>query len=150
MTASSLLAQEGPGVTVLGGAAGYDLSGDGTSWVAGAAMELVPASPLVVEPGVRLFRYEPQFASEITYLFPELSVQAQLPLGWIRPYLGGGAGGAFVVEGRGSDELTVHGAFGARIRLDRRWSVRPEFRIRSVNPWVGSVGDFTLGITRGW
>jgi len=149
-TTSALPAQGGPALTVVGGAAGYDLSGDGTSWVAGAALEFVPASAIVIEPGARVFRYGPQFGPEVTYLLPEMSVQAQLPLGAIRPYLGGGAGGAFVVEGDASDELTLHAAVGARVRVDGRWSIRPELRLRSVDPWAGTLGDFTLGVTRRW
>ena len=70
------------------------------------AWELLPA--LIVEPGLTFFSYTAQFADRVSYLFPELSIQAQLPRGTVRPFLGVGGGGGFVVSGQGETAGTLH------------------------------------------
>lgn len=142
-------AQSRPALTVSGGASPYDLSGTGSGLLLGAGVDFRPAGPLVVEPGVRFFRYTAQGGADVSFLMPELSLQLQVRLGSVRPYLGAGAGSALVVEGPGDGELTLHGALGARIPLEGRWSLRPEFRVRSVDPFVGSMGDVSLGVRYG-
>lgn len=67
----------------------------------------------------------------------------------MNPYIGAGGGAAAVVAGRGDGAVTLHGTAGARIRLPGRWSLRPEVRLRSVDPFTGSTGDLTLGVRYG-
>jgi hypothetical protein len=143
-------AQEGQPVTLslVAGPSSYDLSGTGTSFAVAVqgAWELLPA--LVVEPGLTFFSYEAQFADRVSYLFPELSIQAQLPRGTVRPFLGVGGGGGFVVSGQGETAGTLHAVGGVRVQLDPRWSLRGELRVRSVDPWVGNTADFMFGVGR--
>ncbi|HET7423380.1 MAG TPA: hypothetical protein VFJ92_07460 [Gemmatimonadales bacterium] len=147
---SSTAAQEGQPVTLslTAGPSAYDLSGTGTSFAVATqgAWELLPA--LVVEPGLTFFGYEAQFADRVSYLFPEVSIQAQLPRGTVRPFLGVGGGGAFVVSGEGETAGTLHAVGGVRVQLDPRWSLRGELRVRSVDPWVGNTADFMFGVGR--
>lgn len=141
-------AQEGQPVTLslVAGPSSYDLSGTGTSFAVAAqgAWELLPA--LIVEPGLTFFSYTAQFADRVSYLFPELSIQAQLPRGTVRPFLGVGGGGGFVVSGQGETAGTLHAVGGVRVQLDPRWSLRGELRVRSVDPWVGNTADFMFGV----
>ena len=143
-------AQEDRPVTlsIAAGPSIYDLSGTGTSLaVAGqGAWELLPA--LVIELGLTFFSYEAQFADRVSYLFPEISIQAQLPRGAVRPFLGVGGGGGFVVSGEGETAGTLHAVGGVRVQLDPRWSLRGELRVRSVDPWVGNTADIMLGVGR--
>ncbi len=135
-------------LSLAAGPSSYDLSGTGTSLAVAAqnAWELLPA--LVVEPGLTFFSYEAQFADRVSYLFPEISIQAQLPHGTVRPFLGVGGGGGFVVSGEGGTAGTLHAVGGVRVQLDPRWSLRGELRVRSVDPWVGTTADFMFGVGR--
>lgn len=163
-TATAARAQLHPGLTVSAGAAPYDLSGTGTGVVVGLGADGELSRHLILEAGLRYFSYTPQFGpviagstvigppaerEDVGILFPELSVQLQLPLGTVNPYLGAGAGGAAVVEGSGESKVALHGTAGARIGLAGRWSLRPELRVRSVDPFTGSMGDLTLGVRYG-
>lgn len=133
--------------TLSGGAAPYDLSGTGTSWVAGAEVARpLAGSVLVAEAGTRLFSYRSQGGSTVTHLFPEAGLRLHVPMDPLRPYVGAGAGGSLVVEGRADAELTLHAVLGLRIRANPNWHLRPEMRIRSVDPWTGTVADFTVGV----
>ena len=147
---TSTAAQEGQPVTlsVAAGPSAYDLSGTGTSFAVAThgAWQLLPA--LLVEPGLTFFGYEAQFADRVSYLFPEVSIQAQLPRGTVRPFLGVGGGGGFVVSGQGESAATLHAVGGVRVQLDPRWSLRGERRVRSVDPWVGNSADFMFGVGR--
>ena len=143
-------AQEARPVT-LGLAAGpssYDLSGTGTSFAVAGQVAWEPLPALVLEPGVTFFSYEPQFEDRVSYLFPELSVQVQLPNGRVRPFLGVGGGGGFVVSGPGETAGTLHAVGGIRVQLDPKWSARGELRVRSVDPWVGNTADIMFGVGR--
>lgn len=145
------LAQEvgRPALGVGVGPSAYDLSGTGTSFVIAARIEYPPVNVLTLEVSVSYFEYTPQLSIRAErFLFPEVSVQGNLPLGPVWPYLGGGLGFAAVVSGRSDSHLTVHGAFGARLRLPGHWGVRGELRLRSVDPFVGNTADFTVGVAR--
>jgi hypothetical protein len=83
-----------------------------------------------------------------SYLFLELSIQAQLPHGQVRPFLGVGAGGAFVVTGPSETVATLHAVVGLRALIDQSWGIRGEFRVRSVRPWTGNTADILLGVSR--
>lgn len=141
-----LAGQADLGFAVSAGVGAYDLSGDGTEAVVGGGLEVGLGSVLLIEPALRYFRYESQFDEDIAFLLPEVSVQARLPLRAVEPYLGVGVGSAIVVEGDDDGEATLHAAAGARVPVADRWTLRPELRLRSVDPWTGTIGDFTLGI----
>ena len=147
LLAPGAFAQADPGVTLLGGVSSYDLSGTGTTWVAGVEGDVSPLRHLGVAPAVLLFRYETQGGDNASFLFPELTVRFQVPVDRFRPYLGAGLGAGLAVEGPEQDDLTLHAALGTFVRLAPSWALRPEFRVRSVDPWTGTTGDFTLGVT---
>jgi hypothetical protein len=99
-------------VGVAAGPLPYDLSGTGTGFAASIRAPWQARRWLVIEPSVGVFSYNSQFDIRSSYLFPELSIQGQLQLGRVRPYLGGGAGGAFVLGGEGETGATLHGVGG--------------------------------------
>lgn len=135
-------------VSLAVGPSEYDLSGTGTSVAAaaGLAWEVLPA--LVVEPGLTFFTYKAQFQERVSFLFPELSVQAQLPRGRVRPFLGVGAGGGFVVSGPSQTVATLHAVGGVRVQVSPSWGLRGELRVRAVRPWTGNTADFLFGVSR--
>lgn len=135
----------------LGVAAGpspYDLSGTGTGAAGAVLLAWAPLRGLVVEPGVTVFTYRSQFDERTTWLFPELSIQGELPLGRVRPFLGGGAGGGFVASGTGQTVATLHAVGGLRIALGEGWGALGEMRVRAVRPWTGNTVDFLFGVSR--
>jgi hypothetical protein len=156
LTLVALLLPVRPGAAqgrlALGVAAGpspYDLSGTGTGTSGAAFLAWRPARGLVVEPGVTVFSYRSQFGARTSLLFPELSVQGELVLGSFRPFIGGGAGGSFGLQGEGEIALTLHAVGGARADLTDAWSLLGEMRIRAVRPWTGNTVDFLFGVSRG-
>jgi hypothetical protein len=125
----------------------YDLSGVGWATVAAARVDLRLLGPLVIEPGLELFRYGTQGATKVTYLMSELSLQVQASLGPVHPYFGTGVGWAPVISGpRGIDGPTLHAAAGSRVDVTTRVSVRGELRIRAIDPWGAAMADITAGI----
>lgn len=149
--ASPLLAQARPvlAVSLSGGYASYDLSGAGSGFVGAAGLSWSPTRLLVVEPGISFFTYKPTFAAaRQSYLFPEISVQAQVGSGRVLPFVGVGFGGSFVVAGIGRTEETLHATMGLRIDIGGGWGVRSEARARSINPWVGNTFDIMIGVSR--
>lgn len=149
--ASPLLAQARPvlAVSLSAGYASYDLAGAGSGFVSAAGLSWSPTRLLVVEPGISFFSYKPRFAAQrVSYLFPEISVQAQVGRGRVVPFVGLGLGGSFVVAGFGGTEETLHAAIGLRINVGGGWGVRGEARARSINPWVGNTTDFMIGVSR--
>jgi hypothetical protein len=72
---------------------------------------------------------------KIPILTPELGVQAQLPLGRLRPYAGAGAGLLVALGGGDTGEYfvrpAVFGAAGLRVDLGRRLGARGEVRLRA-------------------
>ena len=125
----------------------YDLSGTGTTVAAAAQLAWEPLAALVIEPGLTFLTYEAQFQDRISFLFPELSVQAQLPGGRVRPFLGVGAGGAFAISGPGETVATLHAVGGARVHVNANWGLRGELRVRAVRPWSGNTADFLIGVS---
>ena len=140
-------AQRSAALTVGGGLAPYDLSGVGTSWVAGGELSTPVGGLMLAEAGSRIFRYEPEAGRHVTHLFPSAGLYLDAGGRDFRVYTGGGVGLSLVPEGRGDTELTLHAAGGFRIRIRPRWLVRPEIRVRSVDPWTGTTGEFTVGMT---
>jgi hypothetical protein len=140
------------GVTVMAGPANYDLSGTGWSWLAAARLELPLGRMLILEPSLGFFTYHSQFASRYWYLLPEISLQIQYPGPRLRPYLGVGAGGAFVLEGIGATEPTVHAAAGLRLAISPAWGLRGEGRARNITVFEAnnSILEFVVGFSRRW
>ncbi|HEX7336079.1 MAG TPA: hypothetical protein VF252_02630 [Gemmatimonadales bacterium] len=139
------------GRLALGVAAGpspYDLAGTGTGTSGAALLAWRPVRGLVVEPGVTVFSYVSQFGTRTSLLFPELSVQGELVRGSFRPFIGGGAGSSFGLQGEGEIALTLHAVGGARVDLSDAWSLLGEMRIRAVRPWTGNTVDFLFGVSR--
>lgn len=126
----------------------YDLSGTGTGAAGAVLLAWAPVRGLVVEPGVTVFSYRSQFDQRTTWLFPELSIQGELPLGRVRPFLGGGAGGGFVAGGTGQTVATLHAVGGLRIAIGEGWGALGEMRVRAVRPWTGNTVDFLFGVSR--
>jgi hypothetical protein len=135
-------------LSLVAGPSVYDLSGTGTSFAGAALVAWEPIAGLVLEPGVTFFTYSSQFDTRFSYLFPELSIQGQLPRGRMRPFLGVGAGGAFVLSGSSETVATLHAVGGVRVRVNTDWAVRGELRVRAVRPWTGNTADFLFGVSR--
>ncbi|MBA3445250.1 MAG: hypothetical protein H0T58_10435 [Gemmatimonadales bacterium] len=149
---ASALAQAGShlALSVAAGPSPYDLSGTGTGFAAAMQLSWRPVSGLVIEPGLTYFTYESQFSERIHYLMNELSVQGELPLGQVRPFLGGGAGFARVVSDADENDIvaTLHAVGGFRVDLSPTWGGRAEMRVRAVRPWTGNTVDFLFGFSR--
>lgn len=128
-------------LSALAGASSYDLAGTGTTFAAAAyaAWQWKPA--IVVEPGVTYFHY--QYA---TILFPEISVQAMVPRGPARPYLGIGAGQSVTVDGSGGRHLSLHASLGLRVPVGHTWGMRGELRVRSPQQWGAVTSDWMFGV----
>jgi hypothetical protein len=135
-------------LSVVAGPANYDLSGTGWSWSAAAKLDLPLGRLLIVEPSLGFFTYDSQ--SSASMLLPELSLQLQYPGARVRPYLGVGAGGAFVIQGSGSTEPTVHAAVGLRAPLSAGWGLRGEARVRNISLFEAnaSILEFVAGLSR--
>lgn len=147
-----VLAQDRPGPesSLVAGPSPYDLSGTGTGLAVNLGVAFRPARGFIVEPGLGFFTYRNDFGQRSHWFFPELSLQAELRAGNLRPYLGVGGGGG--VQSRvGSDRWvgTLHGVAGLRLRLGRSWGLRGELRARAVPPFSGHTLDFGLGLVRG-
>ena len=137
-----------PIVVVGAGVSAYDLSGTGTVGIATAGVTFAPTAYMLIEPSMTFLRYDPQLAGgqHVAYLFPEVSVQAQIPGGAIRPYLGVGIGAAATIEGPSDHALTLNGGLGVRVWTGARWGARLEGRLRSVEPFHGLAADLTLAL----
>ena len=152
--AATMQAQPGGGdtrprplVTFMAGPSSYDLSGTGTAAFGAVRFDVPVGRVFVVEPGVAIFRYTAQSSDAITYLFPEVSFQAQLP-GAVRPYLGGGIGFTEFISGRGGTDVTLHAAAGVRVPVANGWGLRGEARLRAVDPFHGNTFDFGFGVSK--
>lgn len=139
-------------LSLLVGPSPYDLSGTGTATAANLGFAWRPfGRVLVVEPNLGYFRYTPQGGGGVTYLFPEVSAQAEASIGRFRPYLGGGVGlGRASSGGASFTEQTLHGTGGFRLDLSSGWGFRGEMRVRAVDPFHGNTVDFGFGFFRQW
>lgn len=144
-------ARAGPESAILIGYSRNNLSDrdDGFTGFAGLAFPV--GRRLLVEPALGYLTYRNDFGQRTHWLFPELSIQAQLRVGAVRPFLGIG-GGAGIASRVGSDhwEGTLLGTGGIRLQLARGWGGRAEIRGRAVPPWSGHSFDFNLGVIRGF
>lgn len=146
----STAAGQSSGVTVLAGASEYDLSGVGNTWFSGARFDIRPIRFLVFEAGVHYFHYTPQLGDDrARYLIPEAQVQFEPLRGHFRPYLGAGAGAAWLIwSGDNSLDPAISAALGVRVDLGPRWGLLAEGRLWSIDPWGSSVAELGLGISR--
>lgn len=145
---SAVAAQSG--ITLAGGPAGWDLSGTGTGttfalrWDRGLA-RFSTLGPLSVEAGLSWFQDGQTGQGAVDLLLPE----AGLRIGLAGPLqLGVGAGWAIGLEDRSGDDVSLWAGLSADVGIGTDWFLRPELRIRSVDPWVGTIVDYSLGVRR--
>jgi hypothetical protein len=141
----------GPEWSLLIGPARYDLTSSGTGFAGQAGLAFRPVRRvLLLEPSLGYLTYRNRFGLRDHWFFPELSIQAEVRLGMLRPFVGGGAG-AGVASLVGSDRWhgALHGVTGVRLHLGRDWGGRAEVRIRAVPPWSGHTTDFGFGVILG-
>lgn len=135
-------------LTLAAGASAYDLSGTGTSWVVSARVDGALVPTLRWQAGAALFRYESQADRNVTLFMPEAGVEWHPPLGVVPLYLGAGAGFAAQSAGQ-EDDPTLYAALGLDVPVAPSATLRPELRLRAVDPWVGVLADFSLGVRFG-
>ena len=136
-------AQQRTTVSLLVGPASYDFGVTGTSVAAAGYVTWFAVPALAVEPGITYLTYKASSDASSTLLFPELSVQAAVPGGPVRPYLGAGIGLTIPASGGFGTHRSVNAVAGVRIPVGPRgWLVRAEFRLRTPQGWWGMVtGD---------
>lgn len=141
-----------PTVSLLVGPSQFTLSRAGTTPVVALRGDVELNRWFLGEVGVSTVRAKQQFFKGVTYIFPELQIQAQLPFGVVRPYVGAGAGFSKAFE-RGFNAGTgqsVSGAAGVRALLPRsKTTLRAELRIRGLGArYTSSMADWTFGVGR--
>lgn len=140
----------GPESSLTAGPSPYALAERGTGFSAHAGLGFrVTRRVLILEPGLGFFIYRNPFKVRTSWFFPELSAQAELRPGGLRPFIGAGAG-AGVESLPGSDRWkgTLHAVAGLRLRLGRTWGARAEVRLRGVHA-RGHTIDIGAGIFTG-
>lgn len=137
----------GQSFTVAAGVSTYDLSGTGTEAVGSLRVDGPVAAGLRWQAGLGFFRYEAQFGDDRTLFLPEAGLEWHPPVGGLPLYLGAGVG-ANLERGPGDNDATLYGAVGLDLGTGD-FSLRPEVRVRAVDPWVGTMADFTLGLRFG-
>jgi hypothetical protein len=147
-------AQDGrrPAFAIVGGAVQYDLAGTGTRGFGGVRAQVPVMRHFVVEPGVTYMNYRLQGILQgprVAMWFPEVQLQAELPLATVRPYLGVGAGIALtsVLDEREVD-ATASVAGGARVALPGGWGIGGELRVRAVDPFAGTTAEWGVVLSR--
>ncbi len=151
LTVASLVAAESAvgqlQLTLTGGPSEYDLAGTGWSGTGGVSLERPLTSWLRAGVGSGVFWYRTQGASRTLMLLPEAGITAQMQ-GAVPLYLGAGVGHSIGLRGVQDDDPTLYAALGLSLPIGRRWIARPELRVRSVDPWTGTIAGYTVGITR--
>ena len=167
---TDLAAQDRPSTrefAIVAGPANYDLAGTGWSWAAAARLGIPLTSVLRLEPGLEFFTYSSQFLDRVSFLLPEVTLQVQYPGQWMQPYLGVGAGAAYLIEGHDQPlgapwddfyldtedpriEPSAHAAVGLRAGVAQNWGVLGEARVRNISFFKAnnSITEFMLGFTR--
>jgi hypothetical protein len=139
-------------VSLIAGATQFDLSGTGTTAIVGARGDVELNRWFLGELGFSAIRPTEQFRSRSTYVFPEVQLQAQLPLTIVRPYVGGGIGftTAFARGAGSATTRTATLASGLRVLLPRtRTTARAELRVRGIgDKFTGATADWTFGLGR--
>ena len=148
--AGARVAEAQGGATASAGAIRYHMQGvEGTTWALAARFELPVRQYVIIEPSFTYFRWQPLAGSKVSYVIPELTFEVQGYLGRVHPYLGSGIGWASPtrgIPGVTQNYFSVHAAGGFRYYLSRRFGIRGEFRLRSIDPWHGYTADLTLGV----
>ena len=147
-TASAASAQETT-LEVVAAASQYDLSGTGTERYVAIRGTAPFISIFRIEAGVGYMNYRSQGNDRIHIVLPEAQAQLDLLHGSIKPYVGAGVGVALSrAEGETDFDQTLSAAFGARIDIGNGWFSGAELRVRSIDPWVGSTGDWGIRLGR--
>jgi hypothetical protein len=134
-------------LTVSVGPSQYDLSGTGWSGIAGVHVDAFVRSWLGVEAGSGVFFYETQGGTDVTMLLPEVGLRFVTPTR-VPVHLALGAGYTLGIQGDQREEPVLYGALGLSIDLGNGWQLRPEMRLRVVDPWVGGIGGYTVGASK--
>ena len=82
----------GPESSLLIGPSRYDLISRGTGLAGQASLAFRTLRRVLLEPSLSYLTHRNQFGQRNHWFFPELSIQAELRWGMLRPYVGGGAG----------------------------------------------------------
>lgn len=136
-------------IAVAAGASNYDLSGVGWAPVGSVRYERAVSTSLFWEIGSTFFRYETQADRYDNLLLPETGLRLAFPLGESADgYVAGGVGANVTIRGSRDADLTLFGAAGLEFALSGPWAMRTEARIRSLDPWTGTMFDLTLGLSR--
>ncbi|MHB1329000.1 MAG: porin family protein [Gemmatimonadales bacterium] len=134
-------------LSLIGGISNIDEGADGNALTGGIRFDVPVGRFMIVEPGVTFLSYRSPAGGRIEYLLPEVSFQAQLPVGPIRPYAGIGAGFTEYLSGRGFTYGTLHAAGGVRVLMGD-WGLRGEVRVRAIDPFRQTTVDLTAGVMR--
>ncbi|HEX6533270.1 MAG TPA: outer membrane beta-barrel protein, partial [Gemmatimonadaceae bacterium] len=138
-----------PALSLSAGVSQFDLSGTGTMAVVAVRGEVPLARVLLLEGGLAMARPQEDFGVHSTLLMPEGQLQLQIPRR-VAPYLGVGAGLATTfrnaADGGSESHLTLSGAAGVRVALNRAFGLRAELRVREFGlRFTGTTADWTLG-----
>lgn len=148
---AATLAQDAGSVGLLAGVSQYDLSGVGTVPTASFRATTGLDRAILGELALAYFAYTSQGDRQVNHVMPELQVQAQWPREGLRPYLGVGGGFSHAwtdVSGEGVSETepTLSAAGGFRLPVTAGWILQAELRVRTIDPWTGTSGDWGLGL----
>lgn len=133
-------------LTISGGPAFYDLAGTGTSAVAALRLDVPAHARLSIQVGPSFFWYTSQGGQTTAMLIPEVGVEVVVPN--TPAYLVAGGGHTWGVRGDPDDDVVLFAGLGVRIQDRGGWSIKPQVRVRAVDPWTGSIGEFSLGLSR--
>lgn len=134
------------------GASFYYLAGTGTAWFNGLSVALQAHRLVILEGSLGLLRhgFDAPFSGvpvSETILLPELGVQFQVPIGALRPYVGGGAGLADGYSTTRGIDATLHAATGLRLDLTDRLGLRTDLRVRTIRPFSDFTLDWAAGLS---
>lgn len=143
----------GPALTIAAGAMRFDLLGSGGAASFAFRADFPLADGVRVEASA-MTAWPKEETGRSELLLREAQLQAQLPVGGVAPYVGGGVGLATLY--RGLDEngdnlsrsfLTLSAAAGARVPLSGRFSGVVDGRVHGFGPSFGkSTAELTLGL----
>ena len=130
---------------VKAGYASYDLVGVGSTWTASVAFGHPVGGPLALDAGASVLRYGLGDSTR-TLVIPEIGVTASLPLRQLALLISAGGGISLAAQGPGETEGTFYTGLALDIPTGGALSLRPAGRIRWVDPWAGTVADFSVGV----
>lgn len=134
-------------VTLSAGPGSYDLSGTGTGWVASARYGHSLSGWISLEAGMSILGVPDSGGDDAAMLLqPEAGVTVGLPVGGSALLFTVGGGYAAELESVAHGEPTLFVAGGLDVPVTGRLGVRPSVRVRMVDPWVGTVAEFNLGL----